>query len=154
MSKENLERVQAEINVALEIANGADRAVNDPVDTSIDADTFQQIARRLRRALRLTEPKPAKPSRAEQEAETLFDFLARVEHGGYDGDADYEVLCVLDEYVNGAQRVYASKQFFIPMYAAARAEGSDSRVLAILRHIRKGTPPSDIGRMLAEGSLR
>lgn len=96
-----------------------------------------------------------KPTRAEREAEMLYDFLEHTKNGNAgDGDPSYEVGCVLDEYINGAARVYHSRQFFVPMYAEARAQGSDTTVLAILRHIGKGTPPSDIGRMLAEGSLR
>lgn len=43
--KDNLKRAQDEITRALNTATAADRKIDDPADSSIDADTFKQIAR-------------------------------------------------------------------------------------------------------------
>ncbi len=89
------------------------------------------------------------PLTPEQEAELLFEMCESLR-----GDDGIEFLCVLDDYVSAANRVYYEKRFFISMYLAARAEGEDETVSAILREIQKGTTPQEIARQLEKGGLR
>lgn len=147
MSKENLERVAAEIKAALDAATTNDKTNEEA--SFIDGDAFKQIARPLRRALRLIEGKPRPQTEAEKEAEQLFELMHSEDHR-----VVYEVGCVLDEFINGAARVYYSKQHFIPMYIEARAEGTDARVSAILRAIKQGVTPQEIARQLEAGTLK
>lgn len=53
MSKDNLKRVRDEIKTALGTAEHADITTTDPNISCMDADTFKQITRPLRHALRL-----------------------------------------------------------------------------------------------------
>jgi hypothetical protein len=68
MSNENLQRVRDEINTAIEIATNANTNIEDI--SAIDADTFKQIARPLRRALRLVEPTARHRSRLDLSIES------------------------------------------------------------------------------------
>jgi hypothetical protein len=126
----------------------------------MDADTFKQIAQPLRRALRLIADQPAKPSHAEQDADLLLNTMRA--GGNNAGEPGYEVGCVLDEFLNAANRVYAHRHIFTLMYLdALKDEDRDgfealafARVKAILRQLKKGVTPAEIARQLKEGSLR
>ncbi len=138
--KDNLKRVSEEISAAIEIARSAEADSDNPEISAVPANVFKQIKRPLRRALRLLEDKPAKPSKAEQEAEALFELMR-----SNDNQVVYEIGCVLDEYINGGGRVYYSLALFVPMYLSAREEkGRDAQISFILRELRKGTDPVEI----------
>jgi hypothetical protein len=94
MSRQTLKRVREEIKTALDTAQSADRAVNDPLDSSIDADAFRQIARPLRRALRLVEGEPTTPRGVLQleDVETSEATRDEIEEWKLDGAIYAEML--------------------------------------------------------------
>lgn len=157
MNKQNLKRAADEIKTALDTAKGADTSID--AISAVDADVFKQIARPLRRALRLVNEKPAKSSQAEQDADVLFDIMKA---GGHDaGEPAYEIGCVLDEFINAANRVYLRRDFFTMMYLdALRDKKRDyfaalafRRIKGILRDLKRGVPAATIARQLNEGTL-
>jgi hypothetical protein len=159
MSKKNLKRMRDEIQAALETAEHADITATDPDTSCIDADTFKQIAQPLRRALRLAgegQTNSAKPTRAEADADLLFDIASG--DGNNEGEPAYEIGCVLDEFLNPANRVYQRRDFFRMMYLdALRDKKRDhfealayTRIKTILRDLKRGVPASTIARQLKE----
>ncbi|HKC62042.1 MAG TPA: hypothetical protein VKB86_00285 [Pyrinomonadaceae bacterium] len=88
------------------------------------------------------------------EANMLFNLLQKIE-GGNHGEPSYEFLCVLDDVIDAASRVYSRREFFVPMYLDAIKEGGQGEVLNfILRELRKGTDPKVIAHWLDEGRRR
>lgn len=152
MSNENLMRAQAEIKTALETATGADHAVNDPENMTIDDDTFKQIARPLRRALRLVSGKPVRRTQDEKDADLLYDAMNT--GGGHKGEPGYEFAVLLDEEIDAANRVYNRRDFFTMMYLDAIREGKSDELQFVLAGLRKGADPKEIAKQLDDGRLR
>jgi hypothetical protein len=148
MKNENLKRTAEEIKDALDKATRADAAIHDRKDSSIDADTFKQIAQPLRRALRLIERKPTK---AEQDADLLFDVM-NSGAGGNNGEPVYEFGCELDEAMNAANAIYHHREAFRLLYIAEEV-GKDDGIKALVRALRRGVPAADIARQLGEGTF-
>ncbi len=147
MQTQNLKRVRDEIKTALDTAKAAEDEIEDT--GLLDADTFKQIARPLRRALRLVSEQPTKPARDEADASLLFNLM-----NSGDGDVAYEVGCILDEEINAAARVYEHQHFFTLMYLDAIKEGKGNELKFILRELKKGTAGKAIAQHLKEGGLR
>jgi hypothetical protein len=91
----------------------------------------------------------AKRLTPEQEAEMLFNLY----HAGND-KATYELGCVMDNYIDPANRAYSDRKLFTLMYLSARAEGKDETVSAILRELQKGATPQEIAARLKKGGAR
>jgi hypothetical protein len=151
MSSKNLKRVAEEIKAALDTTLQADHDALDEQISVIDADTFKQIARPLRRALRLVSSKPAQQSEDEKDAGLLFDVI----HAGGNnrGEAAFELSCVLDDEIDAANRVYNRREFFILMHLDAIHEGKSDVLSFILRELRKGTDPQEIAKNLDESRI-
>lgn len=86
----------------------------------------------------------------------LFD--ATHNGGGYEGDPNYEFGCVLDEFMDAANRVYARRDFFRMFYADALQDqerdhfkaNAFKRIKFILRELKKGADPTEIALKLKE----
>jgi hypothetical protein len=150
MSKQNLETVKEEINSAIEIAKNADQSIDGI--SAVDADVFKQIARPLRRALRLVNNSSVKPSQDEEDANLLFDAMSVGD--GNKGDPNFEFACVLDDEIDAANRVYSRRDFFTLFYLDAIKEGKSDELSFILRELRKGTDPREIAKRFDNGGLK
>lgn len=144
----NKQKLKEEIQDALDTAKRADITATDENVSCIDADTFKRIAQPLRRALRFIE---GKRTRAEQDADLLFDALEKNKKGR----APHEIAALLDDSLCACCTILNHKEIFRQLFVAEqeRVYKEEPRLKAVLRDLKKGVPASTIARQLQEGTF-